>query len=171
MVCRAGERRKEDDKQKDKRVWQIKTNKVRGSTSGTKDDKELEVNVEVSDDSLQVTREVMDANVVQVVNVDEASNEGRGGESERSEGEAAKLTAGKTSNIEGGTVNPNESKMVLSIIMSVELPKIPLQDLGKIPDNQNGVSDEECEEFWCDKENEEDLELVQRQDKEVPDVP
>lgn len=52
MVCRVGERRKEDGKPKDKRVWQPKNSKIRGSSSGTKDDKELEANAELPDDRL-----------------------------------------------------------------------------------------------------------------------
>lgn len=47
----------------------------------------------------------------------------------------------------------------------------PSPGLKKIAENQNDVSDEECEEVWCDKENEEDLELVQMQDKELSGVP
>lgn len=156
VVCRVGERCKEDGKPKDKRVWQPKTSKTRCSSLGTKDDKELEANVKFSDDRLQVTQEDMVANVVQVANIDEAPNI---------------ITAGMTSNIEGESMKINQSGAVPSILMSAEMLKDPLQDSTKIADNQNDVSDEECEEVWCDKENDEDLEIVQMQDKEFLDVP
>lgn len=55
----------------------------------------------------------MDADVVQVANIDEAPNI---------------ITAGMTTNIEGEFAKINQSGKMLSIIMCIEMPKDPLQD-------------------------------------------
>ncbi|KAL5980713.1 hypothetical protein ACLOJK_028622 [Asimina triloba] len=46
------------------------------------------------------------------------------------------------------------------------MPKDPLQDLVHILENKKDVSEEECDEVCCDKENEVASEVMQLKDKE-----
>ncbi|KAK2648879.1 hypothetical protein Ddye_016368 [Dipteronia dyeriana] len=73
---------------------------------------------------LQVTREEMNANVVQVENVDEVPNS---------------ITNGMTSNIEGESAKINQSGKVSSTISHAVMPKDPLEELVKRVENQKGV--------------------------------
>ncbi|KAL5980765.1 hypothetical protein ACLOJK_028675 [Asimina triloba] len=99
---------------------------IKDSSSGTKDDKEMEANMEVP---------------------------------------------GMTSNIGGETVETNQFGQVPSILSNTEKPMDPLQDLVKRMENQKDINNEECEEVWCDKENEVASETMQLKGKEFSDMP
>ncbi|KAL5984754.1 hypothetical protein ACLOJK_041376 [Asimina triloba] len=67
------------------------------------------------------------------------------------------------SNIEGESAETNQSGQVPSSLLNIEMPK----DL----ENEKDVSEEECDEVWCDKENEEALEFMQLKGKESSELP
>ncbi|KAL6009563.1 hypothetical protein ACLOJK_022793 [Asimina triloba] len=127
VVCRAGERRKEVGKPKENITWQPKKFDIKGSSSGTKDDKEMEANIASLGERLQ--------------------------------------------NMEGESAETNQSGQVPSFLLNTEMSKDPLQDLVYILENENDVSEEECDEVWCDKENEVALEFMQLKDKESSELP
>ncbi|KAL5987783.1 hypothetical protein ACLOJK_035537 [Asimina triloba] len=77
---------------------------------------------------------------------------------------------GMASNTGGVSVETNQFGQVPSILLNTEKPKDPLQDFEKIMENQRDVRDEECEEVWCDKENEVASETLQLKGKEFSDV-
>lgn len=94
----------------------------------------MEHTVELLGNSLQGTQKDMNANVVQVENLNEATNF---------------ITTGLTLNIEGQFVKTNQSGSMPSSILHAEMSK-DLKDSEKIVDKQNDDGDEECEEVWCD---------------------
>ncbi|KAL5999392.1 hypothetical protein ACLOJK_040852 [Asimina triloba] len=153
---KVGERCKEVGKPKENITWQPKKLDIKDNSSGTKDDKEMEANIASLGERLQVTREDKNSNVVRVENLDATPNP---------------INVGMISNIEGEFTEMNQSGQVLSFLLNTETPKDPLQDLVHILENENDVSEEECDEVWWDKENEVALEFLQLKGKESSELP
>ncbi|KAL6003492.1 hypothetical protein ACLOJK_023723 [Asimina triloba] len=156
MVYRVGELRKEVRKPKENMIWHPTKLDIKGSSSGTKDDKEMEANIAFPGEKLQATREDKNSNVVQVETFDATPNS---------------INAVIISNIEGESAETNQFGQVPSFLLNSELPKDPLQDVVHILENQKDVSDEECEEVWCDKENKVASESIQLKGKQLSDLP
>ncbi|KAL5976297.1 hypothetical protein ACLOJK_020627 [Asimina triloba] len=148
MKFLVGERRKEVRKPKENITWQPKKFDIKGSSSGTKDDKEMEANIEPLGERLRVTREDKNSNVVRLESLDSAPNS---------------INEGMISNIEGQSAESNQSGQVPSFLQNTEMPK----DL----ENEKDVSEEECDGVWCDKENEEALKFMKPKGKESSELP
>ncbi|KAL5983360.1 hypothetical protein ACLOJK_017444 [Asimina triloba] len=148
VVCRVEERHKEVGKPKKNITWQPKKLDIKGTSSGTKDDKEMEANIASRGERLQVTREDKNSNVVRLRSLEAAPNS---------------INAGMISNIGGESAETNQSRQVQSFLLNTEMPK----DL----ENEKDVSEEECDGVWCDKENEEALEFMQLKVKESSELP
>ncbi|KAL5983438.1 hypothetical protein ACLOJK_017523 [Asimina triloba] len=144
---KVGKRRKEVEKPKENIIWQPKKLDIKGTSSGTKDDKEIEANIASRGERLQVTREDKNSNVVRLGSLEPAPNS---------------INAGMISNIEGEYAGTNQSGQVRSFLLNTEMPK----DL----ENEKDVSEEECDGVWCEKEKEEALEFMQLKGKESSEL-
>lgn len=155
MVCRVGERRKEEVQPKEKKVWQSKKSDSNGNPLGTTEDKVMEKTMELLGENLTVTEEETHVNVVQVGNIEGTSIDIHEG--------MAVNCAGDSTDIEKSRQGPNT--------LLLESSKYIHQGFVKIMENQEDDSDEECEEVSYDKVNEVGSETLHLREGESSVVP